>query len=279
MNRKDLALTLGQRLALLACITVICFMLSAAVAFLLGRVLAGRPAAALRISAVVQDVLCFIVPAVATSVIVTRRPAELLAVGVRPGALALGLIAAVAAVSVPAMDAVIRWNAELTFPASWAPFVELARSLEEQAAAAMACVLADTSVAGLVVNVLIIGIFAAFAEELFFRGCLQRLLATGGVNAHVAIWTVALVFSLMHFQLFGLVPRLLLGAYFGYLLLWTRSLWAPVAAHAVNNSVYVVAAWLQGGDIAQSSPSMPAALTAASAVLTAAALWLLRRRV
>ena len=41
---------------------------------------------------------------------------------------------------------------------------------------------------------------------------------------------------------------MLLGAYFGYLLIWTGSLWAPVAAHMLNNMMFVLTAWLQVRD-------------------------------
>ena len=78
IEKKDMALSLAQRLLLLLCLFLVCYILTAAASYLLGRLLVGRPAAALRISAMLQDVLTFIVPAVITAVMVTRRPAELL---------------------------------------------------------------------------------------------------------------------------------------------------------------------------------------------------------
>ncbi|MDE7136319.1 MAG: CPBP family intramembrane metalloprotease, partial [Muribaculaceae bacterium] len=43
---------------------------------------------------------------------------------------------------------------------------------------------------------------------------------------------------------YGFVPRILMGAYFGYLIWWTGSLWVPVIAHAFNNSLVVVIQWI-----------------------------------
>lgn len=63
------------------------------------------------------------------------------------------------------------------------------------------------------------------------------------LNVHVTIWVVAVIFSLFHFQFFGFMPRLLLGAYFGYLLVWSRSLWVPVLVHVFNNSLVVFSTW------------------------------------
>lgn len=115
--------------------------------------------------------------------------------------------------------------------------------MEEVSFESMKVLMAKPSVGTLVVNILLIGVAAGFSEELLFRGCFQRLLTTGGVNRHVAVWLVAIVFSAMHFQFFGFVPRLLLGAYFGYLLLWTGNLWLPITAHILNNTMYVIVAW------------------------------------
>ncbi len=78
---------------------------------------------------------------------------------------------------------------------------------------------------------------------IFFRGALQRIMATGGVSAHAAIWIAAFVFSAFHMQFFGFLPRLLIGAFFGYLLWWSGSLWLPVCAHALNNTMALVLEW------------------------------------
>lgn len=242
MKKSDLVLTLGQRLGLLLCIFIVCYVLTSVLAILLGKVLIAKPAAALRITAMAQDILAFIVPAVATACIVTRKPAELLAIRGLRNPLAILAIVAVMIVSIPAQEVIIQWNENLQFPDAAQTFF---RSLEDAAQASMHVLLADTSVPALIVNILIVGVAAGFAEEFLFRGCFQRLLVTGGVNHHTAIWLVAFVFSALHFQAFGFVPRLLLGAYFGYLLYWTKSIWAPVLAHALNNTIFVITAWAE----------------------------------
>jgi hypothetical protein len=52
----------------------------------------------------------------------------------------------------------------------------------------------------------------------------------------VAIWIAAAVFSFIHFQFYGFFPRLFLGAFFGYLYVWFRCIWVPIAAHFFNNA-------------------------------------------
>lgn len=282
MKKSDLVLSLGQRLLLLLCIFLVCFLITSAAAYLLGRALQGNPPAAMRISAVLQDVLVFIVPAVATALLVTRRPAELLCLLKSPHFNTCLLIAAMLIVSIPLQEAIIYWNYHIELPASMAALEQAVRQMEEAANGAMKILLADTSTGALLVNILIVGVFAGVSEELLFRGCFQRLLTTGGVNRHAAVWLVAFCFSALHFQLFGFIPRMLLGAYFGYLLLWTRSLWAPVLAHTLNNTLFVITAWHQariyGPEGLDNEPEIwPLWLTVFSGVLTAAVLYLLWR--
>ena len=168
----------------------------------------------------------------------------------------------------------------MLFRSSLSAFENVARALEDAAFTTMKNLLANDSVAALAVNILIVGVLAGISEELLFRGCFQRLLTTGGVNKHLAVWIVAICFSAMHFQIFGFVPRTLLGAYFGYLLLWTRSLWVPVAAHILNNVMFVISAWLQirteGIESLDNTPSLwPVWLTVASTAATAFSLYLI----
>lgn len=283
MKRTDLLLTLAQRLLLLLCFFIICYLVTAVCSYVLGRVLHDNTPAALRISAVLQDLLTFIIPAVGTAIVVCRRPAALLCLTKVPHVSTIMLVAFILFVSVPAQEAVIYWNYNIKLPASMASLEQSARMLEQTAFVTLKTMLANTSYGALIVNLLIIGIFAGLSEELLFRGCFQRLLVTGGVNRHVAVWTVALCFSALHFQLFGFVPRVLLGAYFGYLLLWSGSIWIPVTAHVLNNMMFVLTAWrhirTSGLDTLDNEPvlwSLPA--TVLSAALTALALYVLWRR-
>ncbi len=91
----------------------------------------------------------------------------------------------------------------------------------------------------LLINLFVVALVPAFCEEIAFRGVLQTQLAKAFRNPHIAIWVSAFLFSFIHFQFYGFIPRLLLGAFFGYLLIHTGSLWAPIVAHFVNNAVAV----------------------------------------
>lgn len=190
-----------------------------------------------------QAVLLFILPAIISAFLINRKPGQYLALNRAPSWLAVTGVIFAYLIAFPALNQIIYWNSNLCFPESWETWGETLREMENGAQKASAVMLDTTSVWAMIVNLLIVGLLTAFGEELFFRGTLQRTIASSGAY-YGAIWIVAFIFSAVHFQFFGFIPRLLLGAWFGYLLFWTRSVWVPVIAHFINNGVVVVFAWL-----------------------------------
>ncbi len=280
MNKKDLVLSLPQRLFLFACLFILGYVITMGASYVIGMLLKSNVPAAMRISSVVQDVIAFIVPAVLTAVLCSRRPAELLCLTGGMNLTWIALVGAVLFLSVPLQEAVIYWNEHISLPDALSSFESAARQMEAKATAASQLMMANTSYLALFVNILIIGVGAGVSEELIFRGCFQRLLVTGGINHHVAIWTVAFVFSFIHFQFYGFVPRMLLGAYFGYLMYWSRSVWIPAIAHSLNNIMVVITTWgqlrLHPDQPLSTSPVLsPWWIIALSVLLTAAALLLM----
>ena len=91
---------------------------------------------------------------------------------------------------------------------------------------------------------LIIAIVPGIGEELVFRGFLQKYFLKAYKNPHIAIWASAIMFSAIHLQFYGFVPRMLLGALFGYLYHWTGNLIIPIVAHVANNGFMLVLMYL-----------------------------------
>jgi membrane protease YdiL (CAAX protease family) len=91
---------------------------------------------------------------------------------------------------------------------------------------------------------LMLAIIPALGEELIFRACFQKVLGRWTGNYHLAIWLSAIIFSSIHFQFYGFFPRMFLGALFGYLLVWSGSIWLPILAHFLNNGMAVVGAYV-----------------------------------
>ena len=92
----------------------------------------------------------------------------------------------------------------------------------------------------LLLNLFTIALLPAIGEELMFRGILQQTFQKAFKNPHIAIWLTALVFSFIHFQFQGFLPRVLLGGLLGYLFVWTQNLWVPIIAHLVYNAGQVL---------------------------------------
>lgn len=271
-------LSLGKRLLFLLLSFVLGYFISAVLFALIIRIGGFNPKA-LRIAMVLQDLLLFAVPAVATAVVSTRQPAQLMCIERKPPLLPLITGACLLIISVPAMNSLIWLNENLPLPVD---LEHTLRVLEARAQESIDLLQGPHDIPNLIMTILIVAVLAGLTEELLFRGALQRLLFTGGINPHVAIWVAALVFSVLHMQFFGLLPRMVLGAFFGYMLWWTGSLWVPVVLHIFNNTLYLVAQYLSHGHGESPIDTIGAgsdlALVAASVALTAAGLWLIRNK-
>jgi membrane protease YdiL (CAAX protease family) len=135
-------------------------------------------------------------------------------------------------------------NSKLALP-DWMSSVEIwMQNSERQATKITEAFLSTNSVSTLLMNIMMIGVLPAVGEELLFRGVVQQLFKKVYGNAHAAIWISAAIFSALHLQFFGFLPRLVLGAMFGYMLEWSGTLWLPVIAHFVNNTTAIIAYFL-----------------------------------
>jgi len=154
---------------------------------------------------------------------------------VGPGLLQALLSVAVLLALLPLIYTVYHWNHALRLLADSVPLVAQWVATEEQASLVIALLLDQNGTAFVIASLVVLVILPAVGEEIIFRGSLQPLLARVLRRPHAAIWVSALIFSAIHGQWLGFVPRCLLGALFGYLALWTGSLWPSVLAHLSNN--------------------------------------------
>lgn len=237
-----------------------------------------------------QSLFLFIVPALVTAVLSTRLPASFLAIDNRPRLVPTLLVTATLIAAIPAMNMIIEWNADMHLPDSMKAIEDIMRQMEDAAAQATTTIMGSDTIGSLIVTLLIVGVMAGLSEELFFRGALQRTFSSTRMNRHVAVWLTAIIFSAIHFQFFGFVPRLLLGAFFGYILIWGNNLWYCVIAHAANNILATLSMWyarnsgsetaIDLNTIGQSTdPTLPQwPLVIASLILTAIGLTLIYKQ-
>lgn len=144
----------------------------------------------------------------------------------------------------PFTAVVAEWNESMVLPEGLRSVEQWMKASEVNLERLTRFMLAFDSPFQLLVAILVIALIPAIGEELLFRGILQRKLAERWANVHLSIWVSAILFSAIHFQFYGFLPRLLLGALFGYLYFWTGRLNTAIFAHFVNNAFTVLMVWL-----------------------------------
>ena len=204
--------------------------------------LSGETRTLLTVSIVLQDILVFILPAFITARFISAQPFTFLKLTTAPQWRAILFVVLLLVISMPAMNYIVYLNEQLSLPEALAPIEAWMRATENAAKAVTDSFLSGNTLPQMLGCILLMGVLTGLSEEMLFRGALQGTLLQSR-NTHFSIWLAAFVFSVLHFQFFGFVPRLLLGAIFGYLLVWTGSLWVPIIAHTLNNSVVVVSSY------------------------------------
>lgn len=193
---------------------------------------------------VCQCLIGFIGGGVAAAYWISNRPWRFMGIDCSGGFMPYVGVVIVYIISIPFMNQLIWYNEHFHLPSSMGEIEFWMRDMESASARLTEVILSTTSVGGLISGVIIVGILTGLSEELLFRGVLQRSITAYSPLRHAGIWLAAFIFSAMHMQFFGFFPRLLMGAFFGYVLSSTGSLWPAVFAHALNNSMIVILTWL-----------------------------------
>ncbi|BAX79939.1 CPBP family intramembrane glutamic endopeptidase [Labilibaculum antarcticum] len=142
-------------------------------------------------------------------------------------------------VALPAINLLADINSHLQLPEFLSGVEEWMRNSEDQAEIITKKFLVMETPFDLLVNLILIAVIPALGEELLFRGVIQRIFSNMTKNVHWGIIITAFLFAALHMQFFGLLPRMAMGILFGYLLVWTKSLWVPILAHLINNGMAV----------------------------------------
>ena len=159
--------------------------------------------------------------------------------------------------ALPLINLLVSWNEQIRLPESLSGLEQLMQQMEAQADQLLQNFLTYQNGAWwvLLLNLLVLAVLPAIGEELTFRGVLQGLLVSresrvesqeprAKSREHVAVWVTAFVFSFVHFQFYGFIPRLLLGALLGYALLWSGNIRYSMIMHATNNALSVLLFYL-----------------------------------
>ena len=202
----------------------------------------------LRIVQISSQIFTFVLPPILYAIIVKDNPISALGLNkVKFHWLLLGI--AMMYIILPLNSAFAEWNAELKLPESMKALEELMKSMQDAAAEATEKMLNVNNISGLIINIIMIAGLAALGEELLFRSLLQTSLIKICKNAHIGIIIASAVFSFIHFEFYGFLPRLVLGLLLGYMFYFSGSIWVPMLMHFLNNGTIVVLYFLNNKGI------------------------------
>jgi membrane protease YdiL (CAAX protease family) len=180
-----------------------------------------------------------------------------------------------------AISPITEWNMTFQFPDFLKDFGSWARVQEDKMMEMTKLLTNFDSTTEFILGLVVIAVLPGIGEELVFRGLIQNELYRSNRNIHIAIWTSAFLFSAIHMQFFGFVPRLLLGALFGYLYYWSGNLLIPMVAHFFHNGFTLTMLYLynQGSTSINmdSEESAPLYLVALCTGVTFALLYFFRK--
>lgn len=193
----------------------------------------------------------FIIPAFVFAWLIGGKIAEYLMINIKPDLRQVFLGICLIFVSLPFINFLVQINMQLSLPSFMESIEGWMVNSEEAAEKLTKQFLSVDSTRGLLLNIFIIAVIPAIGEELIFRGALLKTLGQWTRNAHIAIWLSAFIFSAVHFQFFGFLPRLFLGALFGYMVIYSGSLWVAIIAHFANNAAAVIAYYFLYNDMTE----------------------------
>ena len=194
---------------------------------------------ALKLMQLLSAVGLFIVPPILYAIIASKQRAQTLSLNKLGNPINYVLIFLLMFVSTPALSWIIEVNANMVLPDFMAGIEDWMKTSEAQAEQLTKAFLTFDGAGSLIYILLLVAVVPAVGEELLFRGVLQKIFIQWTKNPHWGIWITAFLFSALHMQFFGFFPRLLLGAVFGYVFLWSKSLWLPILGHFINNGSVV----------------------------------------
>jgi len=278
--------TLKQSTAMRLFLFLVILLISSLIGLAVSSVLLYKFDANIKIGQGISSIMMFVVPPI-VYYFLTRKGNPMYALGfrqvARPCFLLLLIGVALMFISLPVTNQLTVWNEKLSLGGAFTRLEEWMKTMEETAAETTERMLNVNTFGGLILNLIVIALIPAVGEELTFRGVLQQSLTRGLKNPHVAIILSAAIFSFIHFQFYGFLPRMFLGILLGYMFYISGSLWMSILMHFLNNGTAVVLYYLNNRgtinvDVEHFGAMQNVWLIVASAVLTAALIVLGWRR-
>jgi len=197
---------------------------------------------------IIQTLGLFVLPPFVIGRLYANRTGEFLGFAFHPKIASVSAVIVLVFVALPFINFLSHLNQNIPFPESLESLEEYLINREEDARQMTYRFLDADNIQQLLVNLLMVAVLPALGEELIFRSILQKLFAAWTRNIHLGILIAAVLFSAMHVQFYGFLPRMALGILFGYLFFWSGSIWLPILGHFVNNGSAVIFYYIVGNE-------------------------------
>ena len=197
----------------------------------------GRYATVLRGFQLAQFIGLFLVPALICAHLFSTDRKKYLGLNMPGDGTYVVAAVGILLVAIPLVNLLGQWNQQVQFPPSIEKWLQ---EQEQQAARTVKFLLSRHDTKDIILNVVFIAGLAAVGEELLFRGIVQRLLIKMFKSPVAGILVTAFLFSAMHMQFYGFLPRFMLGILLGYIYWYSGSLWLAILAHFVYDALLIV---------------------------------------
>ena len=277
--KKNLKQSTGMRIFIYLMALLVCTLVGAAIAAVFTI---SNDILMMKIGQGISSAMMFIAPPVILYLITRTQPMKQL--GFRKPAKGWMLLIGVALtfVSLPLTNILGTWNENMNLGPALETLESLLKQMEDMAADLTQRMMEVDTIWGLLGNLLVIALIPAIGEELTFRGVLQQSL-TKRMNVHVAVFLSAFIFSFIHFQFYGFLPRMFIGLLLGYMFYYSGSLWTSILMHFINNATAVVVSYLDyhnyiNADWEHFGSTSNIAVLITSLVLTVGLIWIVAKK-
>jgi uncharacterized protein len=210
-----------------------------------------KNADAIRIIQVISVVLGLFIPALATALLLNRRPIRLLGFKKKINLKQAGIVLLIMVTALFVSGALGYLNQWIPIPDTWRIYFD---KLETNYNKQVEIMTGLKNFKDYLLAIVIMAFLPALCEETMFRGGLQNFLNRSIKNYWMSILIVSVLFSLVHFSYYGFLPRMFLAIILGLIFYYTGNLWLCILAHFFNNALAITQLYIyvkQGKDIKQ----------------------------
>ncbi len=195
---------------------------------------------------IVNQLGLFIIPPLFMAYWSSRKIIDYLKLNVKPELRAVLISTAIIFISLPFISWLGEINRNMNLPDYLSGIEAWMKRSEIKANQLIIAFLDVKGFGGMLFNLFMIAVIPAVGEEFLFRGVVLRLFKEWTKNVHIAVIISAILFSALHLQFYGFLPRFFLGVILGYSFVWTGSLWIPMLIHFINNGFAIVYIYVTG---------------------------------